>query len=133
MRVFEPLILMEAWSQLAKSKEDDIPSHICSIVNRQFIDDWLDCDMRFSEEVPPAWYLAETDVVLLRQLNGSKAILAKVQSYKRTLRGIQTTLRCNISSEEMKTFDLLLAIHSQWHLRKVWRYVSFKLLGFCLW
>jgi senataxin len=118
--IFEPLLLMECWSQIVQSKDEKQEICDCKITSRQFIDDWLDIDASISEPVPKDWYLAETDVVLLRHLDGKRGILAKVRSYQATPRGIQACLRSLVNHSKG---DPGLHINSSWQLSKVFRYV----------
>ena len=118
--IFEPLLLMECWSQIVQSKDENQEVCDCMITSRQFIDDWLDLDISISEPVPKDWYLSETDIVLLRHLDGKSCILAKVRSYQATPRGIQAGLRSLVN---LNKGDLGLYINSSWRLNKVFRYV----------
>ncbi|EGN98396.1 hypothetical protein SERLA73DRAFT_109860 [Serpula lacrymans var. lacrymans S7.3] len=115
VNVFEPLLLLECWSQLLQSKEEKEDSYECKILSRRFIDDWLDLDITIPEAVQKDWYLGETDVVLLRHLDGKKCILAKTQSYKATPLGIQASLRCHIRANNS---DPGLQINTTWRLKK---------------
>ncbi|KZT73806.1 hypothetical protein DAEQUDRAFT_355275 [Daedalea quercina L-15889] len=93
-RVFEPMFLLECWTQLVESKEGVLKTYDIRIASRQFVDDWLDLDVTFSGSVDKDWSLGDTDVVLLRQPKGKKGVLAKVQNYKGSPFGIQATIRC---------------------------------------
>jgi senataxin len=119
--VFEPLLLLECWSQIVQSKDEKQEICDCKITSRQFIDDWLDLDVSISEPVPKDWYLAETDVVLLRHLDGKGSILAKVRSYQAMPYGIQGSLRSLVNHSKG---DPGLYINSSWRLSKVFRYVT---------
>jgi senataxin len=116
--IFEPLLLLECWSQIVQSKDQKQEICDCKISSRQFINDWVDLDISISELVPKDWYLAETDVVLLRHLDGKKSVLAKVQSYKAMPYGIQATLRSLVNRSKG---DPGLEINSSWRLSKVFR------------
>lgn len=118
--IFEPLLLMECWSQIVQSKDEKPENFNCMITSRQFIDDWLDLEVSISDPVPRDWYLAETDVVLLRHLDGKSCILAKVRSYQALSHGIQAGLRSLVSRHKA---DPGLHINSSWRLSKVFRYV----------
>lgn len=78
--VFEPLLLLECWSQIAQSKEATTDSHECAVVSRRFVDKWLDLEMSIKGSVSSDWYLTETDVILLS--DGNKRLLGKTQSYQ---------------------------------------------------
>lgn len=118
--VFEPLLLLECWSQIMQSKDEKQDICECKISSRQFIDDWVDLDVSISEPVPKDWYLAETDVVLLRHADGKSSTLAKVRNYKALPSGIQATLRAHVDQNKP---DPGLIISSSWRLSKVFRYV----------
>ncbi|KAF8895534.1 SEN1 N terminal-domain-containing protein [Infundibulicybe gibba] len=115
-RIFEPLLLLECWSQILQSKEEQHDTFDCKIVSRQFSDAWLDLDVTINGNVQKEWYLSETDVVLLRHLDGKKSLLAKTQSYRSMPHTIQASLRCFIQG---KTTDPGLQINTSWHLSKV--------------
>lgn len=127
---FEPLLVMECWAQLRQSYEESREENYgCKISSRQFIDDWIELDIVIPDSVKKDWSLAETDVVLLQrrarpgqQEDSSKrsSILAKVQTYKASLRGIQGTLRVHLTDS---TSDPGLQIGTDWILRKVLRCV----------
>lgn len=118
--IFEPLLLMECWSQIVQSKDENQEIRDCMITSRQFIDDWLDLEVSISEPVPKDWYLSETDVVLLRHLDGKGSTIAKVRSYQAMPHRIQAGLRSLVNHNKA---DLGLHINSSWRLSKVFRYV----------
>ncbi|KAF9516494.1 hypothetical protein BS47DRAFT_1483978 [Hydnum rufescens UP504] len=115
LKVFKPLILLETWSSLIKSKEEDIPFTIAEVVGRRHVDAWLDLDVVINEVVPPKWYLSETDITLLRPVDGTKSVLAKVSMSRRSPAGIQTTLRCSFTTP----LNDQLVIGSRWRLYRV--------------
>jgi senataxin len=117
-RVFEPLFLMECWAQIMKSKDEPDDTYQCTIQSRQFVDDWLDLDISIPEQVKREWRLMDTDVVLLRHLDGKKCILAKTQSYRANHMGITATLRCMVGAKG----DPGLQTNTSWRLSKVMRY-----------
>ena len=119
-RVFQPLLLMECWAQLVQSKEEKQDSYPCKVESRLFSDDWLDIDLSISESVRRDWYLAETDIVLLRQPNVTKCTMAKVKSYKALPSGIQFTVRCYTKSGPG---DPGLQVTTLWQISKVFRYI----------
>ena len=118
--VFEPLLLLECWSQIIQSKDEKQDICECKISSRQFIDDWVDLDVSISEPVPKEWYLADTDIILLRRPDSKSSTLAKVRNYKAMPSGIQATLRARIDRNKP---DPGLIINSSWRLSKVFRYV----------
>jgi len=117
-RVLQPLLLAECWAQLAQSKEEPQDSYQCKIDSRQYADDWLDIDMTIPDTVRKGWYLAETDIVILRNPDRSKNILAKVKSYKAMPSAIQTTIRCYTKAGPG---DPGLQISTMWQVSKVFR------------
>ena len=117
LKVFKPLILLETWSALIKSKEENVPFVVAEIIGRRHVDSWLDLDIVISDAVPSKWYLSETDIVLLRPVDGTKSVLAKVSASKRGPEGIQTTVRCNYPTP----LDGQLVISSRWRLSRVLR------------
>lgn len=117
-KIFEPLLLLECWSQIVQSKDEKQETCDCKITSRQFIDNWLDFDVSISQPLPKDWYLAETDVVLLRHLDGKTGTLAKVQSYRAMPHGVQAAFRAVINQSQS---DPGLQINSQWRLTKVFR------------
>ena len=88
LKIFEPLLLHECWSQLQRAKEESDVSVDCQIKAKCFSDPWVDLDMSITE-LPPKWYLIpEVDVVLLRHLGDEqKSVLAKVQSWGHSQKG----------------------------------------------
>jgi len=118
--VFEPLLLLECWAQIIRSKEDVQPSYVCKIISRQFTNDWLDLDVSISENLKGERFLADTDVVLFRHTDGKKCILGKTLSYKVTPLIAQATIRCFLPGG---MGDPGLQINTMWHLSKVFRSV----------
>lgn len=118
-RVFEPLLLLECWSQIVQSKEEVPESYECKISSRQFSNEWLDLDVTFPGNLNKGWYLAETDVVLMRHLDGKKCILAKTQSYRHSPQTIQGSIRCSIHAGNT---DIGLEIGTTWRLSKAFRW-----------
>ncbi|KAI5986161.1 SEN1 N terminal-domain-containing protein [Pisolithus albus] len=116
LNVFEPLLLLECWSQIVQSKEEATPIIACKIVSKQFTDDFVDLEASISEAVQKDWRLSEADVVLLRQPDGKKSYLSKTQSYRQTVAGIQVTLRCFVL---VNAGDQGPQINTTWNLKKV--------------
>lgn len=116
--IFEPLLLLECWSQIVQSKDETQEICDCKISSRQFVDDWVDLDISISQSVPNGWYLADTDIVLLRHLDGKRSVLAKVRNYSAMPYGIQATLRSLLNRSKG---DPGLLINSTWRLHKVFR------------
>jgi senataxin len=120
-RVFQPLLLMECWAQLLQSKVEKQDSYQCKVDSRQYVDDWLDIDLTIAESVKKEWYLAETDIVLLRQPGHDKSIMAKIKSYKASMSGIQATIRCYVQAGAV---DPGLQITTLWQISKIFRCAS---------
>ncbi|KAG1882613.1 SEN1 N terminal-domain-containing protein [Suillus subluteus] len=115
LRVFEPLLLLECWSQIVQAKDQIQEVYDCRITSKQFTDDFVDFDATISEPVQKDWRLGETDVVLLRHPEGKKSIMMKVQSYRTTPFGSQMGLRCFVHST---MGDIGLHINTVWSLKK---------------
>ncbi|KAL0961073.1 hypothetical protein HGRIS_014934 [Hohenbuehelia grisea] len=115
-RVFEPLLIMECWAGIIRSKTDGVEFYESRIVSRGYTDDFLDLDVTITESVRSNWYLAETDIVLLRNPDGQKSVLTKTVSSRKSLNGIQATLRCFFGNGLV---DPGLLINSVWRLGKV--------------
>ncbi|KAJ6584979.1 SEN1 N terminal-domain-containing protein [Mycena capillaripes] len=111
-RVFEPLLLLECWAQIAQSREEIAESYRFKINGRQFIDDWVDLDLTFSGSVKKDWRLTESTVVLLQEKELS--ILGKVESYKTPMgRPIETKIRC------VARLDPGLVLDTEWQVTQV--------------
>jgi len=119
-RVFQALLLMECWAQLLQSKDEKQDSYQCKVDAKQYVDDWLDIDLAIVESVKKDWYLAETDIILLRQHGHDKSIMAKIKSYKASMSGIQTTIRCYVQAGAV---DPGLQITTLWYISKIFRCV----------
>ncbi|KDQ11409.1 hypothetical protein BOTBODRAFT_135716 [Botryobasidium botryosum FD-172 SS1] len=121
MQAFEPLLLMEAWSQIVKAKEDGYGvSLVCELGPRRYVDDWVDIDLLMVDSLPAKWFLSEADIVLLRHADAeSKQVLAKVQTFKKDFKGVNASIRCMLSTPENQRVDTALAPRSRWKLSKV--------------
>ncbi|KAF8908972.1 SEN1 N terminal-domain-containing protein [Gymnopilus junonius] len=115
-RVFQPLLLLECWAQLQQSKEEVRDTYQAKVVSRTHVDKWLDVGIEISESVKKEWYLAETDIVLLRRPGQEKCVMAKVKSYVADRKGIQATLRCYIQTG---VGDPGVQISTLWQISKV--------------
>ena len=114
-KIFEPLLMMECWAQIVKSKDDPQSSYLCTVSGRQYVDDWVDVDLGITDQ-PKEWTLAETDIVLLRELGGNKSVLCKAQVYRVSqLGGCNVTVRC------VSRCDPGLANGTKWNISKVFR------------
>ncbi|KAG8890650.1 DEAD-box type RNA helicase [Tulasnella sp. 332] len=113
-RVMWPLLSLECWAQVVKAKEEPQEKTIWQIAQKQYVDSWLDLDVIVIGSLPKKWYLAETDIVLLRQTAGNKCLLAKTQNFKSNPRGVNASVRCIPSR-----VDIGLNIGTQWHIEKI--------------
>ena len=114
-KIFEPLLMMECWAQIIKSKDEPQGSYPCTVSGRQYVDDWIDVDLGITDQ-PKEWTLAETDVVLLRELGGNKSVLCKTQVHRVSQFGGSTvTVRC------VSRCDPGLASGTKWNISKVFR------------
>ena len=115
--IMEPLLKLETWSQVVKAKEDRPEITMWEVSNKQYVDEWVDLDITVVDPLPRQWYLAETDIILLRQYDGKdKCILAKVQSFKQNPAGVLACIRCWTGAP-----DPGLAVRTKWKLSKVFR------------
>ena len=114
-KIFEPLLMMECWAQIVKSKDEPQSSYPCTVSGRQYVDDWIDVDLGISDQ-PKEWMLAETDVVLLRELKGNKSVLCKVRVHKVSqFGGCTAVVRC------VARCDPGLVNGTGWSISKVFR------------
>lgn len=120
-QVFQPLILLETWSGLVKSKEENPLVIEAEIGSRRRTDSWTDLDMIMRDAVPPNWWLSETDIVLLRPLNGPGSVLAKVMGSKRSFEGLTATVRCSLVTDRLSMMSSALGIQTKWRLSRVFR------------
>ena len=98
------------------------PSYICEINARQFVDDWVDFDILIDDIVASGWFLAETDIVTMRDIaNPTLCTLGKVQLFRRVMRGIQITVRCIFTTETARATNASMTTRSRWRLTKVFR------------
>lgn len=118
--IFQPLLLMECWAQILQTKDERRDPYQCKVESRQYVDSWLDLDLVISETVKKGWYLAETDVVLIRHVSLDKSIMAKVKQYRALMSGIQMTVRCFMQGG---MGDPGLQIGTLWQLSKLFRYL----------
>ena len=83
-KVFEPLILLETWSALIRSKDEELATFETEVTGRRRTDNWLDLDVAILETIPLGWYLTENDIVLLdrksTRLNSSHRIASRMPS-----------------------------------------------------
>ncbi|CAE6373787.1 unnamed protein product [Rhizoctonia solani] len=102
--VFHPLLINECWSQILQSKEEGLKDPImCLIMTRSYVDSFTDLAFNIVETMPERWYLAETDIVLLRSMEGDRSILAKITGFKRGNAANQIatgTMRLSMAAEQ---------------------------------
>lgn len=118
-RIFEPLLLLECWAQIVQAKDEAPEIYECKIAAKQYVDDWLELDVLFENNLRKDYYLAqETDVVLLRHPQTNKCILAKTKSFTSNYQTTQASLRCYVRSGFE---DPGLHISTSWKISKVFR------------
>lgn len=115
-KVMSPLLSLECWSQVVRAKEEVQEKTLWQIAQKQYVDSWLDIDITIVSPLPNKWYLAETDIVLLRPNTGGRGVLAKTQSFKSNARGVVASVRC-VSPR----VDVGLNAGTKWELSKVFR------------
>lgn len=115
----EPLALLDCWAQLCQSKEETLDVVDCSITARAYVDAWLDLEILMSAPMRRDWYLADTDVILLRHPDQQVNIIAKVESARRSRQnGLQASIRCIIPPGKS---DPGLNTGSKWRVSKIFR------------
>ncbi|KAI0754949.1 SEN1 N terminal-domain-containing protein [Daedaleopsis nitida] len=112
--VFEPILYLELWNQLVESKESPIESYECRILSRQYTDEYIELDISIEGSVQREWSLTDSDIVLLTSPGAKRRILGKVQSYRASYMGIQTTIRYFVQGG-----DPGLQVGTSWSLGKV--------------
>ncbi|KAF8716546.1 SEN1 N terminal, partial [Rhizoctonia solani] len=118
--VFHPLLINECWSQILQSKEEGLKDPImCLIMTRSYVDNFTDLAFNIVETMPERWYLAETDIVLLRSLDGDRSILAKITGFKRGSAANQIatgTMRLSMAAEQR----VKVQVQEKWHMCKIY-------------
>lgn len=120
-QIFEPLILLETWSSLCTSKDEKPIIVEAEIGSRRHTDTWVDLDVIIGQSVPPKWWLSEADIVLLRPLEGTFSVLAKVMTSKKGVEGTHASIRCSLQTDRLKAMNSMLSIRSHWKLSRVLR------------
>jgi senataxin len=120
--VFHPLLIVECWNALIKSKEEQLDQVECTITGKMHADVWVEIDISIEHAVPKGWMLSETDIVLLKHPS-QKQVLCKVQSSRQVKQGIQATLRY-LAERLNVDGDRTLALQSIWLVSRVFRFVS---------
>lgn len=128
LSIFRPLLMLEAWAQIIKSKEETTPEVFrVEIKARSLLYPWLDLETLLVTDPPSDWRLsAETDIVLLRHLTEKRCIMAKVTNMWKGNSGFTISLRCCTRALEA---DPGLSIGSTWRLHLVFRYTVFLALA----
>ncbi|KAK7056794.1 hypothetical protein VNI00_002511 [Paramarasmius palmivorus] len=114
-KVFQPLLLLECWSQLVQSKQERLEYFQCKIVSRQYSGEWSHLDVSITEGVRRDWYLTDNDVVLLRHPDGKTSFLGKTLNYRGTPTEIQASIRCLVPTTSVDPLQL----NSIWQVAKV--------------
>ncbi|KAF8645168.1 hypothetical protein AX16_007996 [Volvariella volvacea WC 439] len=114
--VFEPLLLLECWSQIVQAKEESQDFYDVQILSRQYSDDWVLLEISFIGPVTRDFMLTETDVVLLRHPASQKSVMAKAMHFQSNPRSISAGLRCYFKQGAV---DPGLSVQSSWKLCKV--------------
>ncbi|QRV77471.1 ATP-dependent DNA helicase [Ceratobasidium sp. AG-Ba] len=116
---FHPLLINECWSQMLQSKEEPKDSVLCTIMTRSYIDNFTEVAFNIIEKMPERWFLAETDIVLLRSAEGDRSILAKITGFKRASAANQIasgTMRLSTPVEQM----VKVQVQEQWRLSRIY-------------
>ncbi|KAF5338959.1 hypothetical protein D9611_008720 [Ephemerocybe angulata] len=94
-RVFEPLLLLECWAQIVRSKEEVPPSYLAKVSSKEYVSDWLDFDLTLVDTPPRDWEPApETDILLLVSPDKTRKIMAKTLSYRKNAMAMLLRARC---------------------------------------
>ncbi|ORY29551.1 SEN1 N terminal-domain-containing protein [Naematelia encephala] len=91
-QIMMPLFLQETWAQCKQSRQTGSPINV-EITSRNYEDDFVDIDVSVQGNVPPDFYVNETDVVCLRQIGVPGAILAKVQAFRKRFKDTAVKIR----------------------------------------
>lgn len=117
-RVFEPLLLLECWSQIVRSKEEAPDSYLAKVSAKEYVSDWLDLDLAFTDNPPRDWDLtAETDIILLTSPETQKKIMAKTLNYKKQAMGSMVRARVFVPGGT----DPGLMQGSTWRISRIYR------------
>ena len=121
--VFHPLLLIECWNALIKSKDENRDVVEIRVSGRLYADMWVEVNVNLTGSRPQGWYLSDTDIVLLKHPSG-KSVLAKVHATTRQRDNIGATLRYSADLD----IDRAMTIGSVWDLSKVYRYITTSLI-----
>ncbi|KEP48853.1 helicase SEN1 [Rhizoctonia solani 123E] len=118
--IFHPLLVNECWSQILQSKEEGLKDPVmCLVMTRSYVDNFIDLAFNIVETMPERWYLAETDIVLLRSMEGDRSILAKITGFKRGNMANQIatgTMRLSMAAEQR----VKVQIQEKWKMCKIY-------------
>lgn len=121
--IFHPLLVNECWNQVLHAKEEGPKESVtCMIMTRSYVDNFTEIAFNIVEKMPERWFLAETDIVLLRSAEGDRSILAKITSFKRGHMANQIasgSMRLSAPVEQIVTVQT----QERWQLSKIYRYV----------
>lgn len=93
-QVMLPLFLQELWAQSQQENAFEAPIKV-EVSTRAYEGDFLEIDLIIPEGVSPAWYINETDIVVLRPSGqAGRPVLAKVQAFKR--KPVNSAVKLNI-------------------------------------
>jgi senataxin len=117
--IFYPLIILECWNSLVKSKEEQLEKVNCIINSKMHADLWVEIDITIEQSVERGWVLSDTDIVLLEHASGQQR-LAKVHSARQVKQGLQATIRYSAEISSID-FDRSMTLQSSWTVSRVYR------------
>jgi len=123
--VFHPLLLIECWNALIKSKSENLDVVEIRVSGRLYADMWVELNVGLTGSRPQGWSLSDTDIVLLKHPSG-KSVLAKVHATNRQRDNFGATIR--YSADLPNDIDRSMTIDSIWNLSKVYRYIVSSLI-----